>query len=245
MSKWALVTGGAHRIGRAIALELADAGWDIIVHYNKAAEKAEETAKKIRAIKCDAHVVQLDLSKKKETEEFIPSLAREIGAITALVNNASLFEPDAQAPGGYEHKLINVEAPLALAEALRKHLPKGSQGAVVNILDGGLPISGFNAYTQSKKSLRVMTIEMARRMAPDVRVNGVAPGPTILGLRQTEAHFKQRVQSTLLKTEISPQSVASAVRLLIENQSITGEILHVDGGIRLLNTPSMARAAAG
>ena len=80
MNKWALVTGAAHRIGRTIALDLADAGWDIVVHYNKAAEEAEETAKKIRAIKCDAHVVQVDFSNKRDTEEFIPSLVKDIGA---------------------------------------------------------------------------------------------------------------------------------------------------------------------
>ena len=120
-------------------------------------------------------------------------------------------------------------------------MPKGQRGAIVNILDGCPPMSGFHAYTQSKKSLRVMTIELARRLAPDVRVNGVAPGPTLLATRQTADHFKRLVAGTLLKTEITPEAVASAVRLLIDNPSITGEILHVDGGIRLINTPAMSR----
>jgi NAD(P)-dependent dehydrogenase (short-subunit alcohol dehydrogenase family) len=244
MSKWALVTGSADRIGRVIALDLAEAGWDIVVHYNSSTDKAEDTAKKIKALKREAHVVQADFSDKRQSEECIPSLVKDIGSLSALVNNASLFEPDSASPGGREHKSVNFEAPLLLAEAFRKQLPKGTQGAVVNILDGNMPSSGFNAYTQSKKSLRVMTIELARRMAPDVRVNGVAPGPTLISSRQSAAHFKKLVASTLLRTEVSPQSVASAVRLLIENPSITGEILHIDGGIRLLNTPSMTRAMA-
>jgi NAD(P)-dependent dehydrogenase (short-subunit alcohol dehydrogenase family) len=244
MSKWALVTGSAQRIGRVIALELAAAGWDIVVHYNSSADEAGETANKIKALNRKAHPVKVDFSNKRQTENCIPDLVKEIGPLAALVNNASLFEPDSRAPGGSKHKSINFEAPLLLIEAFRKQLPKGAAGSVVNILDGSLPEVGFNAYTQSKKSLRVMTIELARRMAPHVRVNGVAPGPTLLGPRQSAEHFKKLVAATLLKTDIAPESIASTVRLLIENPSITGEILHIDGGIRLLNTPSMTRALA-
>ena len=244
MSKWVLVTGAAQRIGRAIALELAAAGWNVALHYNRSADEAAKTAEKIKALKCEAHLVKTDFTNKRQTEDCIPSLIKEIGPLAALVNNASLFEPDSSAPGGHDHKSINLEAPLILTEAFRKQLPKGVVGAVVNILDSCPPPSGFNAYAQSKKSLRVMTIEQARRLAPEVRVNGIAPGPVLPNARQTAAHHKKLIGSTLLQTEITPESVASAVRFLIENPSITGEVLHIDGGVRLQNTPSMSRAMA-
>jgi NAD(P)-dependent dehydrogenase (short-subunit alcohol dehydrogenase family) len=244
MSKWALVTGSAQRIGREIALELARGGWDIVVHYHKSEEEAENTATEIKALKRKAHLVKINLASKRATENFIPDLVTEIGPLGALVNNASLFEPDKRAPGGSEHKMINLEAPLMLSEAFKKQLPKGKTGSIVNILDNCLPESGFAAYALSKKSLRVMTIEMARRLAPEVRVNGVAAGPVLQGVRQSADHFKRLIETTLLGNKIPPQAVASAVRMLLENPSITGEILHVDGGIRLKNTPSMMRAMA-
>jgi NAD(P)-dependent dehydrogenase (short-subunit alcohol dehydrogenase family) len=244
--KWALVTGAAQRIGRAIALELAAGGWDIAVHYNNSAEEAEATVAKIKLLKRKAIAIKCDFTNKRETEGFVASVAEAIGApLAALVNNASLFQPDASAPGGHKQKAVTLEAPLLLIDAFRKQLPRGSKGAVVNILDGCMPSAGFHAYTQSKKSLRVLTIEQARRLAPDVRVNGVAPGPVLPGTRQSAAHFKEMLGATLLKTEISPQSIASAVRLLLENPSITGEILHIDGGIRLQNTPAIASRMAG
>jgi len=239
MKGWVLVTGAAHRIGRAIALELAENDLDIVVHFNKSLEDAEQTVKQIEKLGGKAHLAKCDFLNKKDTQNFIPALVKDVGPLTALVNNASLFEPDSRAPGGHEHKTVNLEAPLMLIEAFARQLPKGSSGAAINILDGCAPELGFGAYAESKKSLRVLTIEMARRFAPAVRVNGIAPGPVLQGQRQSPEHFKRLVEATLLKTAIAPQTVAAAVRFLIENSSITGEILHIDGGIRLKNTPAM------
>jgi NAD(P)-dependent dehydrogenase (short-subunit alcohol dehydrogenase family) len=244
MSKWVLVTGAAKRIGHAIALELAEHDWNVIVHYNKSVEDAEQTAKEIEKMGHKARAVPCNFTNKKQTENFIPSLVKESGPLAALVNNASLFEPDARAPGGHDHKTINVEAPMILSEAFRKQVPPGASGAIVNILDGCVPEIGFAAYGESKKALRAMTIEMARRFAPSVRVNGVAAGPVLQGQRQSPEHFKKLVEATLLKTAITPQAVAAAVRFLLENPSISGENLHIDGGIRLRNTATLARAAS-
>jgi len=244
MSKWVLVTGSAQRIGRAIALDLAHAGWNIVVHYNKSQTEAEETVAQIQAAKRKTHLVKVNFANKRQTEEFIPALVKEIGPLSALVNNASLFAPDAQSPGGHEHKAVNLEAPLILSDAFKKQIPKGKTGAIVNILDSCPPEPGFAAYNQSKKSLRVMTIEQARRLAPEVRVNGIAVGPALPSVRQTPENFQRLIGTTLLKTQTQPESVAAAVRLMLENPSITGEILHVDGGIRLINTPSMLHLQA-
>jgi len=244
MSKWILVTGSAQRIGRAIALELAHGGWDIVVHYNKSEAQAEETVAQIKAMKRKVHLAKCNFTNKRDTQNFISKLVEEIGWLAGLVNNASLFAPDSLAPGGTEHKAVNLEAPLMLSDAFKKQLPKGKTGAIVNILDSCMPESGFSAYAQSKKSLRVMTIEQARRLAPEVRVNGIAAGPVLPSPRQSPEHFKRLIETTLLKTQTSPEAVAKTVRLMIENPSITGEILHVDGGIRLQNTPSMLHLQA-
>ncbi len=236
MSKWALVTGSAKRIGRGIALDLAEKGWNVVVHYHKSANEAKQTAAEIKKIGTKAHLAEVDFTNKRAIENLLQSLAAEVGPITALVNNASFFEPDSHAPGGSQYKAVNFEAPRLLSESFRKLLPPGSQGAIVNMLDGCMPDIGFSAYKQAKKALRTLTLEMAYRFAPDVRVNGVAPGPVLPAPRQSPEHFKRMVAATPLKTEIQLQDVAATVCFLIENPSITGEILHVDGGIRLKNT---------
>ncbi len=243
MKGWVLVTGSAKRIGRAIALGLAKEGCDIVLHYHKSAKDAEETAAAIKKCKRKVHLVKANFASKKTVEEFIPSIIKEIGPLTALVNNASLFQSDAKAPGGHEHRTVNLEAPLLLGEAFRKQLPPGKHGSIVNILDGCMPERGFTGYAESKKALRAMTIEMARRMAPNIRVNGVSPGPVLQSSRQSAEHFKKLVDTTLLKATISPEAIADAVRFLLENPSITGEIIHIDGGIRLKNTVPMTRLA--
>ena len=237
--KWVLVTGAAQRIGRAIALELAAGGYDIAVHYNKSEKEAEKTVELVKELQRKAQAVKANFTAKRQTENLIPNLVKEIGPLTALVNNASLFMPDKAAPGGRDHKMVNLEAPLILCEAFKKQIPNGKTGAIVNVLDGCMPETGFGFYADSKKSLRVMTIEMARRAAPDVRVNGVALGPVLAAAKQSADHFQRLIETTLLRTQIQPQAAAQAVRFLLDNPSITGEIVHVDGGIRLKNTPSM------
>lgn len=237
MSKWILVTGGARRIGRAIALEMAAAGWDVILHYHKSRDAAQKTADEIKARGVKVNLAAADFSNKRDVENLIPALVKDTGPLLALVNNASLFEPDSHSPGGSQHKAINAEAPRVLSEAFRKQVPAGQTGAIVNLLDSCAPEINFTAYYQSKKSLRAYTLEMAHRFAPNVRVNGIAPGPVLPSARESQEHFKRQIASTLLQKEITLESIAMTVRFLIENPSITGEILHVDGGVRLKNTP--------
>jgi len=232
---YALVTGAAKRIGRSIALCLAGAGWDIAVHYNLSKNEAEATAREIRAIGRDALPVQADLADLEAVETLFARLAAQTGDVTALVNNAAMFERDEKDPAREKHNRVNFESPRILTERLFSFLPPGITGSVVNLLDAGpVPEDVFSAYLNSKKKLRAATIEMAKRMAPHVRINAVAPGPSLINPRESKAHFEKLVASTPLGVEISPETIAASVLFLIENSAITGEILHVDSGAHLL-----------
>lgn len=245
MSKWVLVTGSAKRIGRAIAHELAKGGWDIVIHYHNSKTEAQETAKEIKARGRDVHLAEIDFCNKRAVENLIPSLAKSIGPLTALVNNASLYAPDSKAPGGHQHRAVTYEAPRILCEAFRKQLPAGQSGAIVNILDNCPPELGFSAYTLSKKALREMTLELAYRYAPQIRINGVALGPALPGERQSPDSFKRLVKATLMQKEVTPEAVAMTVRFLIDNPAIVGEIVYIDGGIRLKNMSGMVTSRTG
>ena len=235
MNRWALVTGSAKRIGRAIALELAAQDWNIIVHFNHSADEAEQVGEEIVDLGRKAVLAQIDIANADHVAKLIPSLSAELGPITALVNNASLFEPDAKDPDGTLHKAINADAPRLLSEAFVKQIPANGKGCIVNLLDGLPPDRGFDHYNRSKQTLRAETLAAAKRFAPRVRVNGIAPGATLAGVRESEAHFEKLVASSLLKTRIDPADVARAVHFLISSPTITGEILHVDGGVHLKN----------
>jgi NAD(P)-dependent dehydrogenase (short-subunit alcohol dehydrogenase family) len=231
MTQWALVTGSARRIGCAIALDLAAKGWDIIIHYNRSAEDAAKLAEEIAELGQKAVLAEIDLSNLDHVAKLIPSLSSELGALSALVNNASLFEPDHKDPDGHLHKAVNADAPRILSEAFYKQAQPGA--AIVNLLDGMPPEKNLDAYNRSKATLKTDTLEMAKRFAPYVRVNGVAPGPILPNIRQSEQHFQKQVDDTLLKTSITPKDIAGAVHFLLTSPAITGEILHIDGGRHL------------
>jgi NAD(P)-dependent dehydrogenase (short-subunit alcohol dehydrogenase family) len=234
MNKWVLVTGAAKRIGRAIALELAASGWNIVVHYNHSRADAEQLATEIHAMGRTACLAEIDLAKEKPVAKLIPSLIVEIGPLTALVNNASLFEPDRFDVDGKRHMAINANAPRILSEAFQRQLPLGHRGVILNLLDSGRPKIDFSKYIASKEYLESMTLEMARHYAPHVRVNGIAPGVILPGPRLSPKQFRQLVASAPLQTRIEPIEIAKAARFLIENPALTGEILHVDGGMHLV-----------
>lgn len=231
---WVLVTGSAKRIGRIIALEMAAAGWNIVVHYNTSRSAAVKTLKDIEALGRKACLAELDLANLPLVEKLIPSLVTELGPLAALVNNASIFVPDRAIHDKTLHATINAEAPRVLSEAFQKQSPRGTVGAIVNILDADPSAAEFSIYNTSKNALRDMTLEMALRFAPKVRVNGVAPSTILQGPRESAAHFKKHVRKTPLGKPIAPQTVASATRFLIEQEALTGAIIPVDGGLHLL-----------
>jgi len=233
MTQWILVTGAARRIGRAIVLEMAAHGWNIVLHYRTSGEDAQITAEEIRTLGREVVLAEIDLADSAATSKLFPALTKEIGPIAALVNNASIFEPDLRAPAGNLMDMVNFEAPRILSETFRAQVPHGETGAIVNIVDDTPPESGFNAYARSKRALREATLEMALRFAPDVRVNGISPGSILPSAQQSQEHFRKLVEATPMRAEISPQAIASAVRFLIESYAVTGEILHIDGGAHL------------
>jgi NAD(P)-dependent dehydrogenase (short-subunit alcohol dehydrogenase family) len=236
MKGWALVTGAARRIGRAIALELAADGWNVVLHYHRSATEAERLADEIAHIGRQAVLAEIDLAKPDHAAKLVPTLAAELGPLAALVNNASLFETDANDPTGALHHAINAEAPRLLSDAFYKQIPDGITGAIVNLLDGMPPETGLNAYNKSKEALKADTLSMALHFAPRVRVNGIAPGPTLPNIRQSERHFQAQIAATPLNIHVAPEDIARAARFLLSSPVITGEILRVDGGMHLRYT---------
>ncbi|MEQ9559838.1 MAG: SDR family oxidoreductase, partial [Rhodospirillales bacterium] len=191
----ALITGAAQRIGRAMALDLAAAGWRIAVHYNGSQAAAEALVGEIMAMGGRAAAVRADLADEDATAGLIPAAADALGPVTLLVNNASLFEldmPDTVTRDSWDaHMEINLRAPFVLTQAFVRLLPRGGGGNVVNIVDQRvMNMRGdFTSYTLSKYGLWGLTQMLARALAPDVRVNAIGPGPTLPSPRQTDEQF--------------------------------------------------------
>jgi NAD(P)-dependent dehydrogenase (short-subunit alcohol dehydrogenase family) len=241
-----LVTGAAKRLGRAIALDLAQDGWNVAVHYNGSAADAEETAAAIRAGGMKAAALKADVSHEAETQNLIGRATEALGPITALVNSASLFENDDWASATREswdkHMEVNLRAPFVLAQTFAKALPQDMHGAVVNIVDQRVlkPTPQFITYSLSKAGLYWLTTTLAQALAPRVRVNAVAPGPTIINARQSEADFRRQREATVLGTGAEPADVCRAVRYLLGASVVTGQMLAVDGGQHLIwQTPDV------
>jgi len=238
--KTALVTGGALRLGRAIALGLAADGWDIAVHYQASRDAAQATIAEIRALGRRAHALQHDLDSAAELSPLFEDCEAALGPVHCLVNNASLFEHDTAASFTLErfeaHMRTNVAAPVRLALALRDRLPAGSRGVVVNLLDQKLwnPNPDFLSYTLSKAALEAATGLLARALAPQLRVVGVAPGITLPAKGQTDAGFAAAHQANPLGRGSTPADIAAAVVYLANAPAVTGTTLLVDGGQHLV-----------
>ena len=233
----ALVTGGGKRIGRAICLELARAGFDLAIHYRSSADAAEAVAAEARALGRRAATVRADLAVEAQTRTVVPSAVEAIGPLAVLVNNASVFEDDRV--GALEravwdaHLETNLRAPVVLAEAFAAQAPDGS--CVVNLLDQRVlkPDPRFFSYALSRNALWWATRTLAQALAPRIRVNGVGPGPTLPSIHQSEADFAAEAAGTLLQRPGSPEAVAAAVRWLVEADLVTGQMIAVDGGQHL------------
>lgn len=233
----ALVTGGSRRIGRAIVLTLARAGWDVAVHHRESAADAERTAADARALGAKAAVVSADLADEAQVRGLVAQAAAALGPLSVLVNNASVFEDDRV--GGLDraiwdrHMETNLRAPIVLAETFAAQAPDGS--AIVNLLDQRVlkPDPRFVSYALSRNGLWWATRTLAQALAPRIRVNGVGPGPTLPSIHQTDADFAAEAAGTLLQRPGSPEAVAEAVRWLIDADMVTGQMIAVDGGQHL------------
>jgi NAD(P)-dependent dehydrogenase (short-subunit alcohol dehydrogenase family) len=237
--KTVLVTGGAKRLGRAIALHLGAHGWSVAVHYNMSQGDAEETVAILHDKGVHAVALNADLSLEDDTQRLIARANKAVGPLTALVNNASVFENDTLASmtraSWDKHIETNLRAPLVLAQNFAEQLPEGSEGAIVNLLDQRLlkPTPQYLSYAVSKAGLHWLTFTLAQALGPRIRVNAVAPGPTLRNARQSESHFKKQQASTILGRGATPEDVAAATLYLLEARAVTGQTIAVDGGQHL------------
>ncbi|MGV7208145.1 SDR family oxidoreductase [Oxalobacteraceae bacterium A2-2] len=236
----ALITGAGRRIGRAIALAMARAGWDVALHYRASAAEAAQAAADIEALGRRAATLPCDLADAQAVRELLPRAVAALGRVDCVVNNASLFEYDSATGFSPEllerHMRANVAAPLLLAQALHAATPAGSQAVVVNLLDQKLYNLNpdFMSYTLSKAALHTATTMLAQQLAPTVRVVGVAPGITLVSGDQSEAGFQQAHRQTPLGRSSTPEDIAAAVLYAATARAVTGTTLLVDGGQHLM-----------
>ena len=235
----ALVTGGAVRLGRAVALALADAGFAVAVHCHGSVDAAEATAAEVRLRGVGAVVLRADLSVEAEVAGLVPAAVAALGPVGVLVNNASVFERDewdsVDRDGWDRHLEPNLRAPFVLMQAFAKALPGAARGLVVNMLDERVwsLTPHFVSYTVSKMGLWGLTQAMALALAPRIRVNGIGPGPALPNSRQTQAQFDRQAASVPLGYGPTPEEVGRAVRALLELPSMTGQMIALDGGQHL------------
>jgi NAD(P)-dependent dehydrogenase (short-subunit alcohol dehydrogenase family) len=237
--KWALVTGAGQRLGRAVALDLAQQGWGVVIHYRSSADEAQAVAAEARHAGAKAVCLGADLAGAAARSSLVASAIDAAGApLAALVNCAAIFEHDTVDTFSEEtlhkHMAINALTPSLLAREFAEALPDGARGGVVNFLDFKLanPYPDHFSYTLSKYALAGATELLARALAPRVRVNAVAPGYILPAPGQAEEAWKRLHADTPLALGPTPEHVAHAVRFLLENEVVTGQTIYVDAGRR-------------
>lgn len=239
MRKVALVTGGAVRIGRAVTRALAAAGYDVAIHMRSERAECDEALAEVEASGGKAVVLYAELSDPADVARLVPEATAALGPVRLLVNNASEFHPDAigdlDVARWDRHLAVNLRAPVFLAEALANALPSGIGGAVVNIIDQRVlkPTPNYLSYAVAKSALWSATRMLAQGLAPRVRVNAVAPGPTLRSVNQSFEDFARQHAAVALGRGPSPEEIGGAVVFLAEAPSVTGQMLAVDGGQHL------------
>jgi len=234
-----LITGAATRVGKAIALHFAERGWNIALHYFRSSSKAKKLKKIIEQNLVKVVLIKADLKNPKQIEKVMPIARKKLGTIDCLINNAALFEKDDitnfSTKSWNDHLNINLLAPSILTKQFAKQASKKTVSNIINIIDQRIfnltPF--FMSYTISKSGLQTLTKTMAMRLGPNIKVNAIAPGPTIKSKRQTDRHFRNQVRSTLLKKSVKVEDICDAIEFLISNNSITGQIIAVDSGQNL------------
>jgi NAD(P)-dependent dehydrogenase (short-subunit alcohol dehydrogenase family) len=235
----ALVTGAGRRIGRALALAMAGAGYDIAIHCRHADDDAGSLAAEVSRLGRRAKVLEADLANELQVRVLVGEAHRALGPVTLLVNNASVFEDDRIETFGSdtwrEHMEVNLHAPLLLAQSFAAELPAGMGGHIINILDQRVwnPNPQFFTYSLSKAALWTATRTLAQALAPRIRVNGIGPGPTLPSIHQTSEMFQAEAANIPLERRSEPADIAGAALYLIDAPSVTGQMIAVDGGQHL------------
>jgi NAD(P)-dependent dehydrogenase (short-subunit alcohol dehydrogenase family) len=233
----ALVTGGARRIGRAIAEDLARHGWAVAIHFSQSHEDAHRVAAGITAGGGSAACVQGDLADPSSPEKIVAAAVAALGPLTLLVNNAAIFEKDSA--GQLDSALwqrqmtVNLMAPVFMADAFARQLPAGVEGNIVNMLDQRIwrPTPSHFSYQISKSALHAATEALAQALAPRIRVNGIAPGPALPNVHARDDKAFQRLVATLpLGRGPDLADFGRTVRYFVESRSITGQVIALDGG---------------
>tara|TARA_B100000029_G_C17509691_1_gene935762 strand:+ start:91 stop:846 length:756 start_codon:yes stop_codon:yes gene_type:complete len=230
-----IITGGATRVGAAIAKRLSGPGIEIVVHYNKSKSNAEKLKEELLTYNTKVYLVKGDLSKEKDVKKIVKFAKSKLKYFDCLINNASIFENDKLEDFTTKswdfHLRTNLRAPALLSKEFSKNI-KGKNNNIINIIDQRVfkLTPYFFSYTISKSGLYTLTKTSAMSLAPNIRVNGIAPGPTIKNKRQSEKHFKKQYLATPLKKQVDVEQICNAVDFFIKNISITGQVLAVDSG---------------
>ena len=230
-----IITGSATRIGASIAKSLAGYDVQITLHYNKSVKEVKKLKRELEDYGSKVFIIKADLSIVSQTKRIIPFAYKMMKGLDCLINNASIFEKDDlinfNEKSFNKHMNVNLQAPAILTQNFKRFL-KSKKGNIVNIIDQRIfkltPF--FFSYTLSKTGLQTLTKISAMKLAPNIRVNGIAPGPTIKNKRQSDKHFKKQWKSLILKEKVDTKNICETVKYFINNNSITGQIMSVDGG---------------
>ena len=233
-----IITGAATRMGAAIAKKLSGPKVEIVIHYNKSKSNAEQLKKELIKNKTKVYLIKGDLSKENDLKKIVKFSKSKLKYFDCLINNASLFENDNlrnfTSKSWDQHLDVNLKAPAYLTKEFAKNI-RGKNNNIINIIDQRVfkltPF--FFSYTLSKTGLYTLTKTSAMSLSPSIRVNGIAPGPTIKNKRQTDKHFKKQYLATPLRKQVDVEEVCNAVDFFIKNSSITGQVLAIDSGQNL------------
>jgi pteridine reductase len=237
--KVAIVTGGAVRLGKALALALAEHGARLVIHYGSSGGPAQATVRQIQAMGSDALAIQADLSQPGQTGSIVERAAAHFGQVDILVNSAAIFEPgnwdDTTEANWDRHLAINLKSPFFLSQAFAVHVGRERTGHIVNIADwrGVRPGTGHVAYTLTKAALIAMTKSLAQALAPNIQVNAIAPGLILPPPGQGQAYLERWAHQIPAQRVGSPEEVARALIFLLRSDFVTGELIFVTGGQHL------------
>ena len=230
-----IITGGATRIGAAIAKKLAGPNKQIVIQYNKSKSKAENLRKNLEKNGSKIYLVKGDLRKDQDIQKILKFSKSKLKYFDCLINNASLFENDKlenfSNKSWENHISTNLKAPALLTQEFSKNI-KGKNNNIINIIDQRVfkLTPYFFSYTLSKTGLYTLTKTSAMSLSPNIRVNGIAPGPTIKNKRQSQKHFKKQYLATPLRQQVDVKEICNAVDFFIKNRSITGQVMAIDSG---------------
>ena len=233
-----IITGGSTRIGAAIAKKLSGPNVEIVIHYNTSKLSAVKLKKKLSKNNTKIYLVKGDLSKETDVNKIVKFAKSKLKYFDCLINNASLFENDKldnfTTDSWGRHLRTNLRTPALLSKEFAKNI-RGKNNNIINIIDQRVfkLTPYFFSYTISKTGLYTLTKTSAMSLAPNIRVNGIAPGPTLKNKRQTAKHFKKQYLATPLKKQVDVNEICNAVDFLIKNRSITGQVIAIDSGQNL------------